>query len=477
MKIPKGYILIKQTEYDSMLKTISQLMIRVVELEEQNIKLLKRIEELETQKNKDSRNSSKPPSSDGLKKTIKNNREKSKRNQGAQPGHKGSGLSLMKEIDKTVSHSVEGNCDCGASLKQQPTVKVEQRQVIDFPEKLIEVTEHLVEVKACGCGKIHKAVCDYPARVQYGEKVKTFLVYCNQYQQIPFERLQHFVHDMFGLSISDGLIQSSVEQCYQVLENSERQIKEGLMREEVIHNDETGIRCEGKTGWIHNASSTNFTLLHYHSKRGHEAIDAIGILPFYTGISIHDRWSSYDKYPCLHGLCNAHLLRDLKFMHEEMNREWAEKIKCILQKSNQRKKEGRLTAHFITRVKNDIKAIVRKALRMEPKEKNAERKRGRKAKSKPIRLLEVFRDRAHQILLFLEKEEVPFDNNLAERDLRMIKLKQKISGCFRTKKGVDFFCRIRSYIATVKKQANNIMDAITQAMLGKPIDLLIRTEQ
>jgi len=348
---------------------------------------------------------------------------------------------------------------------------VEHRQVINFPEKLTEVTDHQVEVKRCKCGKIHKAVCDYSQRVQYGERIKTFLVYCNQYQQIPYGRLQEFVGDMFGISISDGIIQSSIEQCYENLKSTENQIKASLLESEVLHNDETGMRCENKTGWIHSASNSTHTLYFYHPKRGTEAIDAMGILPFYKGASIHDRWSSYDKYDCIHGLCNSHLLRDLKFMHEEMNRAWAEELKLLLQHANEKKQKGSLTKHFRTRIKNQMQSIVTKALGKEPKAEWVPGKRGRKAKGKAICLLEVFRDRINQILLFLERAAVPFDNNLAERDLRMIKLKQKISGCFRTRKGAEYFCRIRSYISTVKKQGKNIMGSLTLALQGKPLDL------
>jgi len=432
MKIPEGYILVKESDYRALVK-------RNAELEELLSKCIKRIDELEARLNKTSNNSSKPPSSDGLKKVVKNNREKSNRKPGAQPGHTGSGLSLMKTIDKTIEHKLSGKCDCGKELSKGSIINVEHRQVIDFPEKLTEVRDHQVEVKKCSCGRIHKAVCDYTGRVQYGDRIKTFLIYCNQYQQIPYGRLQEFVGDMFGISISDGLIQSTISDCYENLSETENQIKEALLTSAVIHNDETGMRCENKTGWIHTASNQTHTLYFYHPKRGNEAIDAMGILPFYKGTSIHDRWSSYDKYDCIHGLCNSHLLRDLKFMHEEMNRPWAEELKELLQHANQKKQKGNITKHFRTRIGNQIESIVTKAMRREPRAESIPGKRGRKAKGKALCLLDVFRDRINQVLLFLEKDEVPFDNNLAERDLRMIKLKQKISGCFRQEKVRSIF--------------------------------------
>ncbi len=456
MDTPKGYV--KLADYE--------------QLQEQLYQALKRIEELEAIIKKNSSNSSKPPSSDGFKKVIKNNREKSKRNPGAQPGHKGSGLSAFTEVDKSIECKVEGKCECGADLEKQKTVNTEKRQVIDLPEKSTEVKEYLVEVKECKCGKTHKALCNYSQRVQYGEKLKALFVYMNVYQQIPFERLQELAKDIFGLSVSDGVIQSSVEQCSQNMEKPLEEIKQSLLASEVIHADETGGRCEGKTGWIHNASNQRFTFYFFHQKRGNEAMDAMGILPYYEGTVIHDRLASYYKYNFRHGSCNSHLLRELKFMHEEMHRNWAEQLKLLLQKANDRKNEDRVTQHFRSRIRNTINDIVLKALRKEPMSENIKGKRGRKPKGKAIRLLEVFQNKLDHVLLFLERKEVPFDNNLAERDLRMMKLKQKISGGFRTKKGIEVFCRIRSYISTVKKQNKNVWEALTQAMLGQPVNLI-----
>ena len=201
-------------------------------------------------------------------------------------------------------------------------------------------------------------------------------------------------------------------------------------------------------------------------------MDAMGLLPYYGGILVHDRWASYNKYGCDHALCNSHLLRELKYMHEEMNRKWAEELKLILQRANKRKMTGTITAHFQTRIRNQIEYIVFHALREEPKPKVIEGKRGKKPKGKAILLLEVFRDHLNEVLMFLYNEEVPFDNNQAERDIRMMKLKQKISGCFRSTNGIQTFCRIRSYISTVKKQNKNAWRSIADAIQGNPVDLL-----
>ena len=446
MEIPEVYILVKKTQYEA---------------------LLKRLEELEAIVKKNSSNSSKPPSSDGLKKKIKNNRQKSNRKVGAQPGHKGKGLSPMEKVDQEILCPVNGQCECGENLAKKQVIRIEKRQVIDTPEKLVHVIEYLVEVKRCKCGIEHKGQCNYGQRVQYGEGIKSLIVYLNQYQLIPTERIQEMMKDMFGLSVSDGLIFSSTENCFNNLAETIEIIKQGLIESELIHNDETGIRSEGKTQWVHSASNQEFTHFAIHTKRGHEAMDEIGILPEFNGISIHDRWASYDKYNCIHALCNAHLLRDLKFVHEEMNRPWAREMIELLQRANERKKQETLTSHWITRTANKMDTIIQKAERKEPKEKYEKGKRGRKARNKSIRLLHTFRDKREEILLFLKNKAVPFDNNLAERDLRMIKLKQKISGCFRSKHGAEIFCTIRSYISTIRKQDYLVLAAIKQALIGK----------
>ncbi len=465
MEIPAGYILITESKFKEMVSLISRLE--------------KRVAELESQLNKSSNNSSKPPSSDGLKKAIKNNREKSNRKPGGQPGHKGSGLSMSENPDEVIRCKVEKiKCDCGLDLRNVKPGREEKRQVIDIVEIMTKVIDYLVEVKKCRCGKEHKGVCNFNGRVQYGHRLKSLLTYLNVYQMLPVERIQELCRDIFGLSIGDGTIQSSTSVCYENLQQTEKEIREQLIQSAVINNDETGIRCQGQTQWIHSASNEQYTLYGIHHKRGNQGIDALGIMENYLGVSVHDRWASYDKYAnCTHALCNAHLLRDLKFMHEEEGKKWAGRLKEVLQSANKRKQEGNLTNHYRTRIKNQITALVLKALRNEPKEKNNIIKRGRKPKSKPIRLLEVFKNRIDDVLLFLYRVEVPFDNNLAERDLRMIKLKQKISGCFRSNEGAKIFCRIRSYISTSRKQGLNIWNALSQAMAANPVKFNFVTEQ
>lgn len=452
MEIPAGYILIKESDFN---------------------KLISRIAELEARLNKNSNNSHKPPSSDGPKKVVKNNREKSTKLPGAQKGHKGTTLEMVKNPDKTVLHKIQGHCECGINLETLGLKSVQRKQVFELCDKLTEVIEHIVEVKQCSCGKTYQAPCELRGHAQYGNKFKTLMVYLNQYQFIPFERLQELSKDVFGMSISDGVLATSNQDCYVNLEQTEEIIKRELIQSPVINNDETGIRCEGKTRWIHNTSTDKLTHYSIQSKRGNQGIDAIGILPQYKGTSIHDRWASYNNYTsCTHGYCNAHLLRDLKYLHEEHNCQWALAMKNLLMQANDLKSKGQLNTYIIEDIETKYMHLVEQGYKDEPRPENRETpKRGKPPKSKSRLLLDVFAFKSERVLLFLYDKNVPFDNNLAERDLRMVKLKQKISGCFRSENAAHVFCRIRSYVSSARKQGYTVLNAIESALCGNPICL------
>jgi transposase len=463
MLLPKGYVIVREED--------------LLLMQQQIISLVERIKELENRLNKDSSNSHKPPSSDSFRKPIQNNREKSNKNQGAQPGHKGTTLTMAEHPDKIIFHPVGGKCDCGRELKMQPTINVQRSQVIDIPEKLKEITEHQIEVKQCKCGQIYYGKTLSMAPIQYGSRIKAMSVYMNNYGFLPFDRLQDFFFDCFDMEISDGVLVSANEKCYVNLESTEQQIKDHLKSSPVIHNDETGLRCEKSLKWAHVSSNEDFTHYGFHDKRGAEAINDIGILPDYRGVSVHDRYSSYDSYQCDHGLCNAHLLRDLKGLVED-DKTWASQMIKLLLKAKKYKETIRLSKKIRDEIFSEYDKIVTTGLKSEPVlEENIVKKRGRKKKPDSLRLLETFFNRKDQILKFFVKQYVPFDNNLAERDLRMIKLKQKISGCFRTKTGAEIFCRIRSYISTIRKQGYNIIDSIQLAIDGNPINFQLTTSE
>ena len=469
-----SHIILERSEYDSLLTRNRELEEKVKSLEETVEVLIDRVKELEGMLRQYSGNSHKPPGSDGYRKEIKNNREKSSKSQGAQKGHEGKMLKMVGTPDKIVKHKVQGQCKCGNDLEQAQLLRTERRQVFDLPDKLMEVTEHRVEIRQCSCGAVHRAECKEKANVQYGGRIKSWAVYMNQYQFVPFERLQEMMGDCLGVSMSDGVLAASNEKCYEKLEKTEGQIKQALQESKVIHNDETGIRCKSKLHWIHSSSTGQYTHYGIQEKRGKEGIDAIGILPNYKGISVHDRWASYDNYACTHSFCNSHLLRELKWVKEEVGRAWAEKMITLLVHANNLKKENKLNATTISFVEEQYRQIIGQgSIEEPPLVIPAIKRRGRIKKPKSLKLLETFIDNKEQILRFVHIKDVPFDNNLAERDIRMVKLKQKISGCFRTSNGAQIFCRIRSYISTIRKQGYPVLDAIEMAIAGNPIEIYL----
>jgi len=290
-------------------------------------------------------------------------------------------------------------------------------------------------------------------------------VYLNQFQMLPIERTRKVLEDLFGASPSAEVIEQSNQQCYEHMESVvENTIKSSIEGSAVMHNDETGMRCEGTTKWIHVYSTNKHTYYAIDEKRGKEAMERIAILPRFKGVSVHDRWASYDNYDCEHSLCNAHILRDLKLIEEEYNKPWAATMRILLSDANKLNQSAMIGAKAIKAIEKRYDNIVKKGLRQEPLSHRITGQRGRKAKSKSLNLLVCLRDRKKQILFFLHNKDVPFDNNLAERDLRMIKLKQKISGCFRSQHGAEIFCRIRSYISTVSKQGGQVWDALQNAI-------------
>jgi hypothetical protein len=463
MEIPEGYMLIKISDYENLILTIS--------------KLTARIAELESKVSKTSSNSSKPPSSDGLKRVVKNNRDKSEKKQGAQNGHEGTTLLISSTPDKVIEHLVAGVCECGFNLDKIKDSSFIKRQEVELPIKLVEFIEHRIESKVCKGGETHKAVCELNGNIQYGSRLKSFFVYLNQYQFIPFDRLQQLSSDLFDFRISDGVLAQSNALCFENLEETEKEIKDGLINSDTANFDETFARCEGKNVFIHSASTEHLTHYGVHEKRGLEAMNEIGILSNFNGIGTHDRWASYDNYSFTHSLCNAHLIRDLKYLYEDLGLEWASKMIEVLVDGNNLKKDNLITQKSLNKiVKRYDELIQNEVSKIIPLEVDKS-KRGRPKKSKDHLLLNVFNDRKDDVLRFLYNLKVSFDNNLAERDLRMVKLKQKISGCFRSLTGAIVFCRIRSYISSARKQGYRILDAIQLAITGNPVSLICSAEQ
>ena len=448
-------------------------------LETENKHLRERVRELERRLAKNSRNSSKPPSSDGFKKpSPKSLRKKGKRKSGGQPGHTGHTLKMVKKPDYTEKHRIERCACCGRSLSDQQPDSVEKRQVHDLPPRRLIVTEHQAEIKMCSCGHLNKAA--FPegvnAPAQYGEGVKAAAVYLKTYQHLPYERTCELLDDLLGCTMSEGTLANFISQCDQRVKEAVEQIKALIEQASVAHFDETGSRVEGKLWWLHAASTANATYYDIHRKRGREAFDAIGILPDFIGRAIHDFWKPYFGYACLHGLCNAHHLRELIFVHEQYQQDWADRmIDCLLDIKEAVDRARLTTDHLSARQIQAFEARYQKILDegyarnpLSPLPANARKKRGRRKKSKPRNLLERLDEHRQEALAFMYDFNVPFDNNQAERDLRMMKVQQKISGMFRTEEGAKAFCHIRSYISTARKNAVGAIDALASVFSGTP---------
>jgi len=448
----------------------------VVFYEQKISKLEARVKELEDQKAKDSTNSSKPPSTDGPKRKPKSTRGKSNRQPGGQKGHKGKTLELVDHPDKTLKHKVEQCACCNKDLRNQTADRIECRQVSDIPIIKLKVTEHQSEVKSCSCGHVNKA---FPTGVnhyvQYGPNLKGMVVYLQDYQMLPYKRTKELFKDFFNHNISTGTLFNFGRTAYEKLSCFKDRLKELLTYCLVVGFDETGFRVLATRLWLHSYSTEKHAYFEVHAKRGREAMDDIGILPDFNGIAVHDFWKSYYTYCCEHALCNAHLLRDLIFIKERFEQPWAEEFIQLLLKMKAAKKkaisEGKssFSRFILTKYQGQYERVVREGLKENPFKPPEKKSRGRYAKSPPRNLLERLNGHREDVLRFILDFKVPFDNNFSERDLRMMKVKQKISGGFRSLKGAKYFARIRSYILTARKQNVNPLEALINLFVDNTI--------
>lgn len=412
-----------------------------------------------------SKNSSKPPSTDPFRR--KESRAASGRKPGGQPGHVGTTLKpvsdpdIVKEIrvDRSVLPPGRYRC-CGH----------EARQVIDVDITTL-VTEWRAEVVEDEQGRRH--VAPFPEGitrpVQYGIGVKVNAVYMSQFQMVPYNRMEdHFLEQM-GIPVSSGSIVNFNRDAYDRLGFFELWVQKALRQEGLLHVDETGINIGGKRCWLHNVSSPGLSHFAPHEKRGSEAIEAIGILPGFTGILCHDHWKPYFHYGRFHALCNAHHLRELERAWEQDGQQWAQQLSVLLKEANQavHEADGCLDAASAEQYRGRYRELVQRAEQECPAPPPKNGKRGRTAKSKSRNLLERLQNFESDVLRFLDDPLVPFTNNQAENDLRMIKVQQKVSGCFRSLEGAKTFCRIRSYITTCRKQGVTATEALRLLFQGK----------
>ena len=461
--------------------TIGLLEERIAAQEQVIAALTARVKELEDLLATDSHNSSKPPSGDHPKRTG-SLRKPSGKPSGGQPGHSGSTLRMSETPDRVIRHRPTRCRACGASLEGGQESRSERRQVVDLPPMQLEVVEHRAETIVCAtCGG--ETTGAFPAEltqpVQYGPGIQALGVYLRVYQLLPSERTHELLEDLFGSAPSEATLQAAVERCAAGLADTEAAIRRGVQQAAVAHCDETGIRVEGKRRWLHVASTEWLTHYGWHPKRGKEATDAIGILPLFKGTAVHDGWHPYRQYECSHALCNAHHLRELTFVEEREGQPWARRLKDLLvvikqrveqeQAAGAKRLDGATVQEFEDRYQRVLDAGL--GANPPPAEGRLPGKRGRQKQSKAKNLLDRLSLYRQEVLAFMYDFRVPFDNNLAERDIRMVKVQQKIAGCFRTEDGATAFCRIRSYLSTARKQGQRVLHALDQVFAGAPLSL------
>src|SRR5713226_6333850 len=456
---------------------------QVAELAQQLAKQGEVLQEVQACLTKTSRNSSKPPSSDGYGKVKRTEslRKSGDKPNGGQPGHDGQTLMASEHPDRTLTHEVPSCAHCQASLQGVEVVGYEERQVFDIPAIRIEVTAHRAEIKVCpACGRANKG--PFPKAVtqavQYGPTVNTWASYFTNEHHIPVERTTEIFADLVQHRVSEATVLKASEQLDRCIEPSTEAVKGMLRNAEVLHVDESGLRVTGKLHWLHVASTDRLTSYEVHTKRGHEAMEDAGILGAFTGTAVHDHWKPYFKYDtCTHALCNAHHLRELRFIDTQYQQAWAKDMTALLLAIKAAVHATpapamRLAPPEIEAFAKRYEEVVQSGFEANPAPvsppEGEGRKRGRLPHPPAVNLLIRLRDFKGEVLAFMSDFRVPFDNNQGERDIRMVKVKQKVSGGFRTLEGAKRFGRIRGYISTARKNAKNVFEAIRDAFDGHP---------
>lgn len=441
------------------------------------------IKELQGRRKCDSHNSHKPPSSDGLSRKRRSSRKKSEKPSGGQAGHVGRTLMQVETPDTVVSHRPTV-CECCQSDLREALGKVkERRQVHDQPQLRLQIEEHQTEEICCPvCQHMNRA--RFPegvnAPAQYGPNVQALAVYFSQFHLLPMERTCEALEDICGARISEGTLINWIQEAMKRLGPTMERIKALLSSGKFLHGDETGIHINKLLHWIHVACTSFLTYYSWHRKRGKAALEDIGIWPVFRGRGMHDRWKSYDAYNCEHSLCGSHLGRDCVSVAEQEQQEWAQEMEDLLLSMAQAAQEWRARGEKQMPSQErdawvaqyfELLAVGFAAQAPPPTLDPPPERKGPKKQSASKNLLDAFLQRAEQVLAFLDDLSVPFTNNLAERDLRMIKVQQKISGTFRSEDGATAFCVIRSYLSTMRKQARPMLAALAAVFAGSPFPI------
>ena len=462
---------------ENLIKENEQLRQENEQLRQENQKLKARIAELEARTKKNSTNSHLPPSSDRF--VAKSpSRQPSGKQPGGQPGHRGTTLRQVPNPDHRVLHRVTECKGCGHSLEHVAPLQVDIRQVFDLPVVRMEVTQHEREVKSCPeCHLVQQAEFPFYVtnHVQYGPAITSLVLYWNHAQLIPCERVTEMVKALTDHSMSAGTVVNMTRRWQPVVEAAIKEIETALLTSSTLHVDETSLRVNGKNQWVHVASTAKTTRYGLHRSRGKKATDDIGILPRYKGTMVHDAYSVYPMYTeASHALCHAHHLRELRAYTELYGHSWSKEMTKTLLEMKQavEKADGALPeeeVRYWETVYDKLLANGRRELEERCRQGNPPGVRNAQ------NFIQRLEKRKQEALLFLRKKEVPFDNNQAERDLRMVKVKQKISGTFRREDDAEAFCAIRSVISTLQKQGKPVWESLQRLLTGESLPTILHS--
>jgi transposase len=461
-------------------RILKALVAELLPLKEQLAQANARIKDLEDTLAKDSRTSSKPPSSDGLGRLPRSSRRPSGKRPGGQAGHPGHTLAMVEQPEEVVRHRPKVCSQCREDLSAVPGSVAERRQVLDVPEIRLLAQEHQIEAvccPTCHTTSLGSFPASVSAPVQYGPNMQALAVYLHQGQLLPTARTCEALAAICGCQISEGTLIKWSELAAERLAPTVERIADLIVASQFQHGDETGIRVYGMLHWLHVNCTRFLTHLAWHASRGREAMNEIGIWPRFAGRGMHDRLASYDGYDCAHSICGAHLVRECAGVAEQQHEQWAAEMQDFLLNLHDACHEWRLL-HLtcVPAVERDewvaryfeILAAGYAAQPPQPASPPGKRK-GRRKQSKAKNLLDALLGRADQVLALLDDLRIPFTNNQAERDLRLAKVQQKISGTFRSATGVTAFCRIRSYLSTMHKQGHPMLSALTAVFHGQPL--------
>jgi len=457
--------------------TIQKLLKRIQELEAENA-------ELKGKRDKNSQNSSKPPSSDGYNqpRKPKSQRGKSEKKAGGQLNHQGKTLNFVDKPDFVEERHPHQCKNCNKALFGELGTQVDRLQQIDIPEVKPVVREYRIFGRMCSrCGTF--TVAEVPeglnGPISYGSNLQSFGLYAINAQFIPYDRTARFISDWLNIPISPGTLFNFQERSAKLLAQISEEIREKLIASKVVHFDETGLRVDKKLHWVHSASNAGYCSYQVSLKRGSEGMIEHGVLPRFHGISVHDHWKSYYEFHCQHSLCNEHQVRELTYIGEDLNERWAIRMRKLLlemchavndaMKSGQSRLLDAEYADFERRFDLYCRQAERYHSRLKPLKKTGIRGKTKQRLGK--NLLDRFRQYRQETLAFLYDFDIPFTNNMAEQVIRMLKVKQKISGCFRSIEGAKMFCDFRGYLSTAQKQGVKLIHAIRLVTVGNPVTL------